>query len=300
MFKFFARENEQKLNAQFLFYGGKMKVYQILERVKKELESVNICDSAEAEWLVALAIGANRTASHSTRELSCEEEARILEFLKQRKTHKPLAYIAKNADFYGYLFNVNENVLVPRPETEELVSLVLKNIKNGESVLDIGTGSGAIAIVLAKESNAKVTAVDISEKALSVAKENAKKLGANIEFVLSDLFENLENRVFDKIVSNPPYISENEFQTLDIDVKNFEPKLALVAENNGLEIYERIINQATKHLTKNGEIYFEIGYLQAEQVKKLLEKDFENIKIYKDLEGKDRMVSASRKGENNV
>ncbi len=277
-----------------------MKVYQILERVKKELESVNICDSAEAEWLVALAIGANRTASHSTRELSCEEETRILEFLKQRKTHKPLAYIAKNADFYGYFFNVNENVLVPRPETEELVCLVLKNIKNGESVLDIGTGSGAIAIVLAKESNAKVTAVDISEKALSVAKENAKKLGANVEFVLSDLFENLENRVFDKIVSNPPYISEKEFQTLDIDVKNFEPKLALVAENNGLEIYERIINQATKHLTKNGEIYFEIGYLQAEQVKKLLEKDFENIKIYKDLEGKDRMVSASRKGENNV
>lgn len=277
-----------------------MKVYQILEKVKKELESVNICDSAEAEWLVALAIGENRASSHSDRELSCEEENHILEFLKQRKMHKPLAYIAKNADFYGYLFNVNENVLIPRPETEELVCLVLKNIKQGERVLDIGTGSGAIAIVLAKESNAVVTAIDVSEKALEVAKENAKNLGVNVEFVLSDLFENLEGEKYDKIVSNPPYISENEFQMLESDVKDFEPKLALVADNNGLEIYEKIIKKAPEHLTKNGEIYFEIGYSQAESVKKLLEKDFENIKIYKDLEGKDRMIFASRKGENNV
>lgn len=277
-----------------------MKVYQILERVKKELESVGILDTAEAEWLVALAINENRTASHSARELSSEEASRILEFLKQRKTHKPLAYIVGNAEFYGYLFKVNENVLVPRPETEELVSLVLKNIKAGEKVLDIGTGSGAIAIVLKKESNAEITAVDVSKKALEVAKENAKNLEANVEFVLSDLFENLNGKVFDKIVSNPPYISETEFQTLDSDVKDFEPKLALVANDNGLEIYEKIIKKAPEHLTKNGEIYFEIGHLQGKQVKKLLEKDFENIKIYKDLEGKDRMVSATRKGENNV
>lgn len=277
-----------------------MKVYQMLEKVKKELESVGILDDAEAEWLVALAIGEKRTSSHSSRELEKHEEDRILEFLKQRKTHKPLAYISGNVDFYGFLLKVNENVLVPRPETEELVSLVLKNIRGKEKVLDIGTGSGAIAIAISKLSDADVTAVDVSEKALFVAKENAKKLDANVRFVLSDLFENLNGCVFDKIVSNPPYISENEFQMLDRDVKDFEPKLALVAENNGLKVYEEIIKQAKNHLSQNGEIYFEIGFSQAESVKKLLEKDFENIKIYKDLEGKDRIVFAKRKGENNV
>lgn len=277
-----------------------MKVYQMLEKVKKELESVGILDDAEAEWLVALAIGEKRTSSHSSRELEKHEEDRILEFLKQRKTHKPLAYISGNSDFYGFLLKVNENVLVPRPETEELVSLVLKNIMGIEKVLDIGTGSGAIAIAISKLSDADVTAVDVSKEALSVAKENAKNLDANVKFVLSDLFENLSGCVFDKIVSNPPYISEKEFQMLERDVKDFEPKLALVAENNGLKVYEEIIKQAKNHLSNNGEIYFEIGFSQAESVKKLLEKDFENIKIYKDLEGKDRIVFAKRKGENNV
>lgn len=277
-----------------------MKVYQMLEKVKKELESAKICDTAEAEWLVALALSKKRSFAHSERELTKREEHKILSFLEERKQNKPLAYIAGNQEFYGYTFVVNQDVLIPRPETEELVCLVKNNISRNEKVLDIGTGSGAIAIVLAKETNAVVTAVDISKKALKVAKENAKRLDAKVVFVCSDLFENLGGQVFDIIVSNPPYISENEYENLEKDVKDFEPKLALVANDNGFEIYERIISQAKNHLSENGKIFFEIGFSQAEKIKKLLEKDFENIKIFKDLEGKDRMVMASRKGDKNV
>lgn len=277
-----------------------MKVYQMLEKVKNELESNGICDTAEAEWLVALALSKKRSFVHSERELAKEEEQKILSFLEERKQNKPLAYIVGNQEFYGYTFNVNQDVLIPRPETEELVCLVKNNISRNEKVLDIGTGSGAIAIVLAKETNAVVTAVDISKKALKVAKENAKRLNAKVDFVCSDLFKNLGGLVFDIIVSNPPYISENEYENLEKDVKDFEPKLALVANDNGFEIYERIISQAKNHLSENGKIFFEIGFSQAEKIKKLLEKDFENIKIFKDLEGKDRMVMASRKGDKNV
>lgn len=277
-----------------------MKVYQMLEKVKKELESAKICDTAEAEWLVALALSKKRSFAHSERELTKEEEQKILSFLEERKQNKPLAYIVGNQEFYGYTFVVNQDVLIPRPETEELVCLVKNNILGNEKVLDIGTGSGAIAIVLAKETNAVVTAVDISKKALKVAKENAKRLNAKVNFVCSDLFKNLGGQVFDIIVSNPPYISENEYENLEKDVKDFEPKLALVANDNGFEIYERIISQAKNHLSENAKIFFEIGFSQAEKIKKLLEKDFENIKIFKDLEGKDRMVMASRKGDKNV
>lgn len=272
-----------------------MKTYEMLEKVKKELAKVNITDSAEAEWLIALALNQKRSSAHSERLLSDIEEQKILAFLEQRKSHKPLAYIVGNAEFYGYTFAVNENVLIPRPETEELVLLVKNEVENGSRVLDIGTGSGAIAITLAKETNAIVTAIDISQRAIDVARQNAKLLNANVEFILSDLFENLGNRVFDVIVSNPPYISESEYQNLDSDVKDFEPRLALVASNNGISIYERIISSAINHLSEKGKIYFEIGYNQAKEVSLLLEKDFENIKVIKDLQGNDRMICASAK-----
>lgn len=277
-----------------------MKTYQILERVKSELQKVGIFDDAEAEWLVALALKKKRSESHSSDELSKRQEKRIEKFLKQRKKHKPLAYVLKSAEFFGFDFFVDKNVLIPRPETEELVELVSKNINKNSQVLDIGTGSGAIAITLQKLTNASVLAVDISRKALSVAKKNAKKLDANVEFLRSNLFENLCEKTFDVIVSNPPYISEDEFKTLDKDVRDFEPKLALVTENDGLAIYEKIINQAPKHLSENGKIFFEVGHMQAEKVKSLLEKDFENITIKKDLEGKNRIVFAVKKGEKNV
>lgn len=272
----------------------------MLEKVKNELGKVGIFEDAEAEWLVALSLGKKRSDSHSGEELSKKQEKKIEKFLKQRKKHKPLAYILKSAEFFGFEFFVNKNVLIPRSETEELVELVQKNIDENSKVLDIGTGSGAIAISLQKLTGAKVSAVDVSKKALSVAKRNARSLDVKVEFKSSNLFEKLDGRVFDVIVSNPPYVSENEFKTLEKDVKDFEPKLALVAKNDGLEIYERIIKQAQNHLSCGGKVFFEVGHLQAEKVKSLLEKDFENITMKKDLEGKNRIVFAVKKGEKNV
>ena len=274
-----------------------MNIKQMLEKVKSELAGAGITDSAEAEWLVALSLKIRRSEVYSLgeNELTSQEQKKIEANLAKRKQHMPLAYIVGDAEFYGIKIVVNENVLIPRPETEEVVEFALKHINKTSKVLDIGTGSGAIAVAIAKKTNAQVTAVDISEKALDIARKNAKKNGVNVEFLQSDVFSSLETRKFDVIISNPPYIRESEYQTLMPEVKDFEPKLALVAEDDGLKIYKQIINDAPKHLEKNGVIVFEIGYSQGKQIQNLLEKDFKEIKILKDLQGNDRIAFARLK-----
>ena len=271
----------------------------------KRIEAVNIAKEklaflgedakAEAEWLVALSLNIKRSEVYLQEEIG-EEELKLFNFaLSQREKNVPLAYIFHETNFYGYDFEVNPQVLIPRSETEELVALVLESIKGKESVLDIGTGSGAIAVAIAKESNAKVTAVDISKEALKVARQNALKNNAKVNFIYSDLFEKLEGRAFDIIVSNPPYITEVDYNNLDAGVKDFEPKLALYGGEDGLDFYRKIITEAPKFLNSKGKIFFEIGYDQGESVSKLLEKDFENIKVKKDLQGINRMVYANKK-----
>lgn len=272
-----------------------MKICEMTEKVYSTLCSANITDKAEAEWLVALALNIRRSEVYSCQKLSSAQKNKVERYLEKRKQHIPLAYIVKNAEFYGYTFKVNKNVLIPRPETEELVSLVLKDVKAGDRVLDIGTGSGAIAISVAKNSETEVVAVDILKKALAVAKQNAKNLDARVKFIYSDMFSNLKNMMFDKIVSNPPYISEAEYKTLESEVKDFEPKTALVAEDDGLYFYKQIIENAKNHLSKNGNLYFEIGNKQAKQICKLLEKDYKDILVFKDLEKNDRMIKATLK-----
>ena len=272
-----------------------MKVCEMLDFVKKELEKVGIFDDAEAEWLVALALDIKRSAVFSNQELSCGQEKKVLKYLERRKKHEPLAYIHGTAEFFGIELEVNNNVLIPRPETEELVLKAIRDTNSSDEILDLCTGSGAIAIAVKKNTGATVVASDISKKAIEIASKNAKNNNLDIEFVCSNLFKNLQDRVFDKILSNPPYISEEEFEVLETDVKDFEPKLALVAKNNGLEIYEKIIGEAPKFLKSKGKIYFEIGHKQADEVCKMLEKDFEDILVFKDLEGKDRIVVAQIK-----
>lgn len=272
-----------------------MKICEMTERVYSTLCSADITDKAEAEWLVALALNIRRSEVYSCQKLSSSQKNKIERYLEKRKQHIPLAYIVKNAEFYGYTFKVNRNVLIPRPETEELVSLVLKDIKTEDKVLDIGTGSGAIAISLAKNSKADIFAVDISKKALIVAKQNAKNLNADVKFICSDLFSNIKNMVFDKIVSNPPYISTKEYSCLESEVKDFEPKNALVADDNGLYFYKQIIKNAKNYLSKNGKIYFEIGNSQAKQICNLLEKEYKDILVIKDLENNERMIKATLK-----
>lgn len=263
---------------------------------KEVLSAVSSECVAEAEWLIALLLNIRRSEVYSDIELTKEQEKSFNFALKEREKGVPLAYIFHCANFYGYDLEVDPNVLIPRPETEELVELIIKQgVSKNQTILDVGTGSGAIAIALKKETGAKVFAIDISEGALKIAKTNAVRNNAKINFILSDLFENVGDLKFDIIVSNPPYIDEVEYNQLEHSVKDYEPKSALFGGKDGLYFYREIINNAPKYLKDSGKIFFEIGYNQAKAVSEMLKKDFTEINIKKDLQGKDRMVYARLK-----
>lgn len=223
-----------------------------------------------------------------------EEDAELLAHaFYQLKNHKPAQYILGYEDFHGLRFQVDERVLIPRPETEELVDLILaENPSTDLKVLDIGTGSGAISVSLKKSRPLwQVTASDLSADALVLAKENAKLNQADISFVQSDVFEDISGN-FDIIVSNPPYISENDKDEVGVNVLTSEPNMALFADEDGLAIYRRIVEGAAEHLIPQGKIYFEIGYKQGQDLKQLLYLHFpdKRVRILKDQFGQDRMV----------
>ena len=214
------------------------------------------------------------------------------EGIKRLKNGEPVQYIVGNVDFYGYIFDVNKNVLIPRFETEELVSETLKYINkyfnNKIDILDIGTGSGCIAITLSKKIEADIDAIDISEKALEVAKKNSQKSKTNINFFKSDIFSNV-NKKYDVIISNPPYIEKDE-QIMEI-VKNNEPSIALYGGEDGLDFYRIILSEAFKYLKDKSIIALEIGSNQGEKIKALalnyfkdsiiiLKNDYNNLNRY--------------------
>ena len=210
----------------------------------------------------------------------------------------PVQYLVNKQSFYGMDFFVDNRVLIPQPDTECLVEEGLEFLKGKENakVLDLCTGSGAIAISIAKNSDATIYASDISKDALDVAKLNATTLGANITFIESDLFKNI-NEKFDLIISNPPYIKTDVIESLSIEVKN-EPILALDGKEDGLYFYREIIKSAKDYLNPNGKLLFEIGFDQKESVTKLFdEAGFDNVYSKKDLAGLDRIVSGEKKGE---
>ena len=226
-------------------------------------------------------------------EVSEEDEKLLAYVFSQLKNHQPAQYILGYEDFHGLRFKVDERVLIPRPETEELVDLILAENPNSElKVLDIGTGSGAISLSLKKSRPLwQVTASDLSADALILAKENSKLNQVDIDFVQSDVFENISG-IFDIIVSNPPYISKNDKNEVGINVLTSEPKMALFADEDGLAIYRQIIEDVTKYLTPKGKLYFEIGYKQGQDLKKLLSQHFpdKHVRVLKDQFGQDRMV----------
>ena len=226
-------------------------------------------------------------------EVTEEEEVFVKGIFQQLAAHKPAQYIIGQADFYGMQLKVDERVLIPRPETEELVELILaENPDMNLSVLDIGTGSGAIALALAKNRPAwSVTAADISQEALDVASENAKNQKFNIFFKKSDCFAEISEK-YDIIVSNPPYISREDESEVGLNVFNSEPHLALFADEDGLAIYRRIAENATDYLKDSGKIYLEIGYKQGQSVPELFRKHLpeKRVRTLKDQFGQDRMV----------
>ena len=212
--------------------------------------------------------------------------------LKELKEGKPVQYIVGNVDFYDINLLVNENVLIPRFETETLIEKTInyaKELTEPLEILDIGTGSGAIAITLAKHLNCHVLATDISKKAIEIAKENAKRNDVQMDFEQSDILKNIQGK-FDVIISNPPYIAKEE----DIDplVKNNEPYIALYADNNGLYFYEEILKNINPYLKEKSLIAFEIGMTQSKPITKLAQNFLPQSKIIteKDLTGKDRYI----------
>ena len=254
--------------------------------------------SIEVDLLLEKVFGFTKKDILLARELNFDS-SKFNSLLEKRINEKiPVQYLISSAYFMGEEFYVDENVLIPRPETEILVEEVIRHSERSEEskkIIDIGTGSGCIAIMLAKKlPNAEITAADISEKALNVAKFNAEKLGVShrINFIVSDIFQNIDEK-FDIIVSNPPYIPLKEKENLQIEVQKHEPPLALfVNDEQGISFYEKLAHQTTQHLTKPGLLAVEIGFSQEKPIKDIfIRSGFKNIEIIKDMSGIERVVT---------
>ena len=231
-------------------------------------------------------------------QAATEQEERFREMLERRMNHEPVQYITGEQEFCGLSFCVQPGVLIPRPETELLAEAVFTDAK-GKRVLDMCTGSGCIAVTVAKLGGPAFTAAsDYSTEALAVAKENAKRLDADVTFFQGDLFENVEG-AYDIIVSNPPYIKSKVIEELMSEVKDFEPRMALDGTEDGLLFYRRITAEAKRYLNPGGRLMFEIGHDQGDEVADLLAAEgYGSIEVKKDYAGLNRMVFAVWPGDN--
>lgn len=282
------------------------KIKDIIRHYKSELEG--IYDLSEIETFIAFCFEKYLKIKRAQLQLKLEQtvsESELLKFnfaIKELKKEKPIQYILSEADFYGMKFYVNENVLIPRPETEELVKLIVDDYlefygSKNVDILDIGIGSGCIAIALKKNIlNSTVTGIDISEKALDIAKRNSQTNKTDVSFVLMDILSNKKNQIsekkFDIIVSNPPYIALSESFKMRKNVLEYEPHLALFVEDtNPLIFYDAIAQFAQINLKNNGKIYFEINEVYGHECKLLLEeKGFKNVMLVKDISNKNRIL----------
>lgn len=268
----------------------------------------------DAEYLLAHLLGCQRKELliHPERVLTGGELERFKTFIERRGRREPAQYITGEVEFRELLFKVNRDVLIPRPETELLIEEVVKTVKSpfmayhlkegrDITILDLCTGSGCIAISVAKELLAcRVYAVDISEKAITVACENARRHGVEerVIFLVGDLFEaikplGLEGKI-DLVVSNPPYVSKREMDGLQPEIKKYEPLDALYGGEDGLDFYRRIIHEATDYLAPCGLLIMEIGYGQAESVRGIFKKEgvFDRVEVKKDLAGIERVIKS--------
>lgn len=281
-----------------------MNIKEALQYGVKELEKVET-PLLDSQLLLAKATGLTRikVTVEFDREVQPEEEEKYISYISDRKKGRPIAYILKVQEFMGLDFYVEEGVLIPRPDTEILVEECISYLKKiGKSkFIDIGTGSGAITVSLAKLlDDTEGTSLDISEKALEIGKKNAKlqEVDQKILFLKSDVFSAIEKdesyvESIDLVVSNPPYIPKEVIEGLQVEVRDFEPRLALDGGIDGLDFYRKIVREGIKFLKKGGLMAFEVGHDQAEEVKNLMEVSsvFSDIKIIKDLSGISRVVT---------
>lgn len=276
-----------------------MNYRECFEKGKGALADAGIEEAAlDARLLLEHICGTDRNTLlvHGDRTVSPEEEKQYLDAVERRSRRIPLQQITGQQEFMGLPFWVNSNVLIPRQDTEVLVEEVLKHTHDGMQILDMCTGSGCILISILYYSNdCEGLGVDVSSPALEVAEENAERLlsgrtGVSARFLQSDLFEAVDGK-YDILVSNPPYIRSAVVDTLMPEVKDYEPRIALDGEEDGLVFYRRILSDCKKNLKKGGMLFFEIGYDQAEAVKSMMEQaGFLEVTVKKDFGGLDRVV----------
>lgn len=273
--------------------------FTVSKTVKKYTEELKVLfaengiDESDAEWLVSVKTGIARSELAASDKILVPSRVRGLDKIAgERLTGRPLWYILGDTEFYGYKIKVDERVLIPRPETELMTEQVLRTAEQGDKVLDLCTGSGCIAIALAKKGAEKeltVTASDISADALALAQENAKRNGADIKFIESDLLEGVRGK-FNIIVCNPPYIKSGDIAGLQKEVQ-FEPKGALDGGEDGLDFYRRLAKEAPRHLVKGGTLFMECGIGQAQEIVKLFKK-FDYTMVSRDYNDVERFVRA--------
>ncbi len=285
--RFFCVKNELKDKINY------MKLFELRRNLKNEFASLNI-EIEDVDFVISEVLGVKRTDLILIDEVDDKQEQIIREKCEMRKSNIPVDKIFGQAYFYGLELKVDENVLSPRPESELLVETALKYIKenNYKTALDLCTGSGCLAIATKLNCGIDMTASDVSQKALSVAKQNAKNLNVDIKFIRSNMFEKIDES-FDIIISNPPYIDSDEVKELDLEVINNDPLIALDGGAMGLKFYNIIHDNLRKHLNDNGMIVMEIGDEQKELIISLF-NDFNLVESLTDLSGNDRVLVFSK------
>lgn len=278
----------------------KLSLRELRTWAQRELAHASQVDeiNEKIDFLLTGATGYNYGMLRANLERRAPEDLQAVwpTWIAQLMQNRPVQYILGLAPFYGREFRVDERVLIPRPETEELVEWILKDQPQVAQVLDIGTGSGAIAVTLAAERPEwQVTASDISTKALQVAAMNAHDFKTPIRFIQSDVFAEITGQ-YDVIVSNPPYIADEQRAEMTADVLDYEPDLALFAPEEGLAIYQKIALSLAQYLKPNGTAYFEIGHLQGERVQKMMQEALPEaqVTLKQDFAGQDRMIKVQR------
>ena len=263
-----AKEMEDDPNSPERSFVTETKLSKLLETMKSRFEKRGI-DASDAEWIVSLTLNIPRSALSQERIVSRKECREIVNIFDERMTGRPLWYIFGDTDFCGCKIKVDERVLIPRPETELLVRQALAALKDGDSMLDLCTGSGAIAVAVAveaaKKKNVTIVGADISEDALEVARENARINQASVTFVKADLFDGIRGK-FDLITANPPYIKSSEIASLDQEVRDFEPRIALDGGEDGLDFYRRIAERIRRYIVRGGMCIMECGEGQAQEI----------------------------------
>ena len=278
-----------------------MTIREILIKYMEKLSDISDTTRLDTEILLQKALGnVDRLyiQLNLDKKLNNEELANFNKMMEDRLNGRPIAYIVNNREFMGLDFYVEEGVLIPRPDTEPLVEEVIELAGNREnlSIVDIGTGSGAISVSLAKYiKGCRIYSLDISDKALSIGKQNAISNGVEdkIDFIKSDIFTGIKDKglMLDIIVSNPPYIRKEDIKTLHTQVKDYEPYIALEGGEDGLDFYRAITEQSVNYLKKEGILAFEVGHDQAKDVSDIMRSHgYEKIYTKKDLQGIDRVV----------